>query len=228
MSKKFSAAALVLSMVLALALPALAADKAAEASETVQSARTSLRNFVSDPNMKWIKEHIGEAKGILIVPTQGKGGFIFGGSGGVGVLLTRNTDGTWSQPAFYRMGSVSVGLQVGGEVSEVIFFVQTQKGVDSFLSSSFKLGAEASIAAGPVGQGTKASTADLLSFSRSKGAFVGASFDGTMIKPAADLNEAFFKKPASPIDILVRGNVQSEQSEGLRGDLERDAQPRIK
>ena len=228
MSKKVSIAALALALLLSLALPALAADKAVEASETVQSARTSLRNFVTDPNMKWIKEHIGEAKGILIVPTQGKGGFIFAGSGGVGVLLTRNADGTWSQPAFYRMGSVSVGLQVGGEVSEVIFFVQTQKGVDSFLTSSFKLGAEASIAAGPVGQGTKASTADILSFSRSKGAFVGASFDGTVIKPAADLNEAYYKKPANPIDILVRGNVQSDQSEGLRSDLERDAQPKTK
>jgi SH3 domain-containing YSC84-like protein 1 len=228
MSKRISAAALVLSLALSLALPALAADKAAEATETVQSARTTLRNFVTDPNMKWIKEHIGAAKGILIVPTQGKGGFIFGGSGGVGVLLTRTADGTWSQPAFYRMGSVSVGLLVGGEVSEVMFFIQTQKGVDSFLASSFKFGAEASVAAGPVGQGAKTSTADILSFSRSKGAYIGASFDGTIVKPAADLNQAFYKKPASPLDILVRATVQCDLSEGLRGDLERDAQPKAK
>lgn len=228
MSKKMSTVVLAITMLLALGLPALAADKAVEANETVQSARTTLRNFVTDPNMKWIKEHIGEAKGILIVPTQGKGGFIFGGSGGVGVLLTRNADGTWSQPAFYRMGSVSVGLLVGGEVSEVMFFIQTQKGVDSFLTSSFKLGAEVSIAAGPVGQGAKTSTADILSFSRSKGAYIGASFDGTVVKPAADLNEAYYKKPASPLDILVRATVQNDHSEGLRGDLERDAQPKAK
>ncbi len=228
MSKKIVTVVLALSVLLALALPALAADKAVEANETVQSARTTLRNLVTDPNMKWIKEHIGEAKGILIVPTQGKGGFIFGGSGGVGVLLTRNADGTWSQPAFYRMGSVSVGLLVGGEVSEVMFFIQTQRGVDSFLTSSFKLGAEVSIAAGPVGQGTKATTADILSFSRSKGAYIGASFDGTVVKPAADLNQAYYKKPASPLDILVRATVQNDQSEGLRSDLEKDAQPRTK
>jgi SH3 domain-containing YSC84-like protein 1 len=207
--------------VLALAAPLFAADDAAEAGKIVAESRTTLKNFVSDPDMKWIREHFNQAKGILIVPSMGKGAFIVGGSGGVGVLLTRDAKGQWSEPAFYKMGSVSIGLQVGGSASEVLLFIQTQKGVDSFLSNSFKLGADASVAAGPVGQGAKASTSDILSFSRSKGAYLGASFDGSVINPSDDLNKAFYGKAATPVEILVRGSVKSDKAAGLRADLDK-------
>ncbi len=206
-----------------LAAPVLAADKAAEAKETVAAARATLSNFLSDPDTQWVRRHLDEAKAVMIIPSVGKGGFIVAGSGGTGVLLTRDAKGGWSQPAFYRMGSVSIGLQAGGSASEVLLFVTTQKGVDTFLSSSFKLGAEASVAAGPVGEGAKAATADVLSFCRSKGAFVGASFEGSVIKPSEDLNEAFYKKPVSPVDILVRGSVSSGAAKGLREDLAKAA-----
>lgn len=219
LAKKVMAVWVAFLSALAMALPALAADDAAEAAKTVSAARTTLSNFVSDPDMQWVRSHFSHAKGILIVPEQGKGGFIFAGSGGVGVLLTRDGKGNWGQPAFYKLAGVSVGLQVGGEKSEVLLFIQSQKGIDSFLSSSFKLGADASVAAGPVGQGTQAVTADILSFSRSKGAFVGASFEGTVVKPAEDLNKSFYNKPVSPVDILVRGDVQSAAAKGLREDL---------
>ena len=210
----------------ALALPAMAENKATEARQTVEAARATLGHFLADPDMSWIREHLDQAKAVLIVPSQGKGGFIFAGSGGVGVLLVRERDGRWSSPAFYRLASVSVGLQIGGEKSEVLLFVQSQKGVDSFLTQSFKLGADASVAAGPVGQGTQAATADVLSFSRSKGAFVGASLEGTMVKPAEDLNEAFYHKFASPVDILVRGTIKSELAKGLQEDLAQATAPR--
>ncbi len=212
----------------ALALPAMAENKATEARQTVEAARATLGHFLADPDMSWIREHLDQARAVLIVPSQGKGGFIFAGSGGVGVLLVRERDGQWSAPAFYRLASVSVGLQIGGEKSEVLLFVQSQKGVDSFLTQSFKLGADASVAAGPVGQGTQAATADVLSFSRSKGAFVGASLEGTMVKPAEDLNEAFYHKFASPVDILVRGTIKSELAKGLQEDLARATAPRKK
>ncbi len=211
--------------VTAAALPSMAADKEAEAREIVDNARATLTHFLNDPDMKWIKAHMKDARGILIVPVQNKGGFIFAGAGGAGVLLARDGKGGWSAPAFYRLASVSVGLQIGGEHSEVMLFIQSDKGVDSFLTSSFKLGGEASVAAGPVGQGAKASTADILSFSRSKGAFVGASLDGTVVSPANDLNEAFYRKPVSPVDILVRKSVESAAAEGLQGDLEKAVTP---
>ena len=219
LTKKLNALCAAPILALAVASPMWAADDATEAAKTVAEARTTLANFLSDPDMKWVRSHFPQAKAVMIVPVQGKGGFIFAGSGGVGVLLVKDAKGNWSQPAFYKLAAVSVGLQAGGEKSEVLFFIQSRKGVDSFLSKSFKLGAEASVAAGPVGQGAKASSADVLSFSRSKGAFAGASFDGTSIKPAEDLNKAFYNKPASPVDILVRGTVENEGAKALREDL---------
>jgi|YelNatPaOPRAMG01_1025707.scaffolds.fasta_scaffold02978_2 lipid-binding SYLF domain-containing protein len=205
------------------ALPLAARGKPAEANKIVEAAKSTLSDFLADPNMKWLREHFQEAKGVLIVPDRNKGGFIFAGSGGVGVLLTKRADGRWSQPAFYRLGSVSVGFQIGGEHSEVILFIQSQNGVDSFLSSSVKLGGEASVAAGPVGEGTQAATADILSFSRSKGAFVGAALAGTVIKPARDLNEGFYGRRVSPVDILIRGTVENPRADALREELSRVA-----
>jgi lipid-binding SYLF domain-containing protein len=203
-----------------LTFPAAAQGKTEEAEKTLAAARTTLNHFLSDPDMKWLKEHFKEAKGILIVPNQNKGGFIFAGSGGVGVLFTRDGKGGWNGPAYYRLGSVSVGFQIGGEHSEVLLFIHSKKGADSFLASSFKLGGEASVAAGPVGQGAQAATADVLSFSRSKGAFVGASLEGTVIKPAEDLNEGFYGKELSPVDILVRGEGDGANARPLKKDIE--------
>jgi len=213
-------------VVFGLTWPSPAQDKATEARDTLKAAQATLKDFVSDPNMSWIRDHLGSAKGVLIIPSQGKGGFIIAGSGGVGVLLARDAKGQWSQPAFYRMASVSVGLQAGGSASEVLLFVQSQKGVDSFLSSSFKLGADASVSAGPVGQGTQAATSDILAFSRSKGAFVGAAVEGSIMKPAEDLNKIFYKRDVTPVDILVRGDVTSDQSADLIAALTAVSKPK--
>jgi lipid-binding SYLF domain-containing protein len=92
-----------------------------------------------------------------VAPSIIKGGFIWGGSGGTGVFLVRNEKtGNWSEPAFYTIGSVTFGLQIGGEASEVVILAMSEKAVDSLLSSSFKLGGDASIALGPIGAGAKA------------------------------------------------------------------------
>jgi lipid-binding SYLF domain-containing protein len=210
---------IALALACLLAVPAFAKGDAEEADSTILAARATLADFMADPDMTWFKEHFREAKAVLIVPNQNKGGFIFAGSGGVGVLLAKDAKGGWGSPAFYRLASVSVGFQIGGEHSQVIFLVESQKGVDSFLSSKVQLGGDLSVAAGPVGQGTQATTADVLSFSRSKGAFVGASLEGTMVKPASDLNRALYGKAVSPVDILVRDNVPQGKAEALREDL---------
>jgi lipid-binding SYLF domain-containing protein len=85
-----------------------------------------------------------------------KGAFIVGAEGGRGVLLVHNADGTWSDPAFYFMGSASFGLQIGGKASSVVLIVNTQGGLDKIMSNSVKLGADLSVAAGPVGTGAQA------------------------------------------------------------------------
>jgi lipid-binding SYLF domain-containing protein len=226
MRKNSLPALLALTFLAVSALPFSAQVKAAEAEKTIEAARSTLADFLSDPDMRWLKDHFREAKGVLIIPERNKGGFIIAGSGGVGVLLAKDAEGRWSEPAFYRLGSVSVGFQIGGERSEVILFIQSQKGVDSFLASSLKLGGEASVAAGPVGQGAQAATADVLSFSRSKGAFVGASLEGTVVTPSGELNRAFYGKPASPVDILVRSSAMNPKADSLKKALTRASEGR--
>jgi len=184
----------------------------------VDKARITLESFMTDSNMSWLKEHLKDAKGVLIVPSLLKAGFIFGGSGGSGVLLVKDAKkGQWSQPAFYTIGSVSFGLQIGGEAAEVIMMVRTQKAVDKLLTSSFKLGGDTSIAVGPVGGGAKSDVvADILSFSRSQGAFAGLALDGSVITVRDKWNAAYYGKPASPVDILVTHSVSNPGSAELR------------
>src|SRR5438445_13172634 len=141
------------------ALPARATDSA-KAEELVNKARLSFESLVRDPNMTWLRDHVKDAKGILIVPQLLKAAFFLGGSGGSGVFLARDEKtGDWSDPAFYTLGSGSFGWQFGAEAPEVVLLAMTQGGVKAMLDSSFKLGVGASIAAGPIGGGVEGATA---------------------------------------------------------------------
>jgi lipid-binding SYLF domain-containing protein len=216
------AAALVLLFTVALVLPrheARASD-ASEAQALVLKSDAVFRSFMADPNMKWFHKNSHRARGIFIVPQMLRGGFIIGGSGGSGVLLTRDTKtGVWSYPAFYTMGSVSIGLQIGADASELVLLVMTDKGINAMLSNEFKLGADVAVAAGPVGATAKAQTADVLAFGRSKGAFGGVTIEGAVIAPRDKWNAAFYGKPVSPVDILIKRTVANPQAEALRKAL---------
>ena len=207
----------VLILVLALAAPAPAQENI-EPQQIVDDASTAFGNLVADPNLSWFRDNLKNAKGVMIVPQLVKGGFFLGGSGGSGVVLAQDgaRDG-WSDPAFYTIGSVSFGLQFGGEVSEVAFLVMTEKGMDSMLETSFKLGGDVSIAAGPVGAGARAATADILAFSRSKGLFGGISLEGSIIGPQNEWNGAYYDTPGvQPIDILINDKVSNPGADPLR------------
>jgi lipid-binding SYLF domain-containing protein len=202
---------------------ATAAD-ASEEQEIVNKAAATFNNFMSDPDMGYLQEHVKNCKGLLIVPSLVKAGFIFGGSGGHGVLLVRDEKtGTWSQPAFYTVGSVSWGLEIGAQDSEVILMVRTRRGLESLYTSSFKLGADASVATGPVGAGASARgvTADMLSFARSKGAYAGLSLEGSVVGTMDKWNHAYYGKEVRPVDIIVSHEVSNPQSEKLRSELEK-------
>lgn len=226
-NRRPAAALLGATLLTLLALPAVAAaaDPAHEAQAVVSAARRTLGRFQADPEMSWFRDHVGEAVAVLIVPKRVRAGLIFGGSGGVGVLLAREaSSGEWGQPVFYNLGGASFGLQVGGERSEVVLLIQSQAGLDSFLSPKFQLGAEAAVAAGPVGAGAgENATAEILTFVRSKGLYAGATLDGTVIQPAAERNAAYYGSEASAADILVRKTVRNAQADGLREDLARTA-----
>lgn len=189
----------------------------------VNQAETTLSNFMRDPEMKWLQQNIGRAKAVLIAPEIVKAGFIVGGSGGRAVLVARN-GGKWVGPAFYTLATASVGFQAGIAASEMVTLVMTEKGMNSLLSSSFKFGGDASVAAGPVGAGAKSDvTADLIAFSRSKGVYGGLNLDGTVVSSNTDWDKAFFGKPVLPPDILIRNAVSNKGADKLLAEITRIA-----
>ena len=190
--------------------------------QLVEKAKHTVESFMGDPNFTWFRDHVKNAKALLIIPQQLKAAFWFGVDGGSGVLVTRDEQtGEWSEPAFYDLGGLSFGFQFGGEASEVIILAMTQGAVEKLYASSFKLGGDASIAAGPYGAGAEGATsanldADFLSFSRSKGVYAGISLEGSIIYASDDSNEAYYGKKVRPVDILVIKSVKNKHSSGLR------------
>lgn len=214
-------------LVIAQAVPAFANDKQ-EATQLVERARLTFQSFMSDNNMGAFRDLMKKAQAVVIAPELLKGAFIIGASGGSAVVLARDRKtGQWSEPAFYTIGGASFGLQIGGQASEVILLAMTDRGVTSLLSNSLKLGADAGVAAGPVGIGAAAATAnlsaDILSFSRSKGLYGGVALDGAVVAVRGGLNDAYYGKPVSPTDILVRHDVRNPHALGLIETVEKSA-----
>src|SRR5262245_9184422 len=136
----FAQAALLTALLYSPIRPALA-GAGEEARDHVLRAETTLSHFMRDPKMRWVQNNLSRAKAVVIVPQVVKVGFIFGGSGGRAVALARKPDsGKWVGPAFYNLAAASVGFQAGVEVSEVLILVMTEKGANSLLSTSVKLG----------------------------------------------------------------------------------------
>jgi lipid-binding SYLF domain-containing protein len=210
----------VLTITLALAGCATPDTRPAAENE-VNAAQSTLSDFERDPDMAWFRSNVKNARAVIISPRITRGAFVFGGSGGEAVVLARDgRRSTWVGPAFYKMGAGSVGLQIGGDVSQVIILVMTEKALDALLSPSFNLGGDASIAAGPVGEGTSATvTTDLVSFARSKGAYAGLSLQGFVIRPDGEANSAFYGRAVSPPDILIRGAATNPAAAPLQQSL---------
>ncbi len=196
------------------------AEEAVEQQQLVDKAKMTLESFLADSSMgPALRDLKQDTKAIYIVPQILRGAFIFGGAGGSGVLLVRDEETKkWSEPAFYNIGSASFGLQAGGDVSETIFIVRNQRGLEQFYRHDFKLGLDASMALGPVGEGgsMKGITADLIGYARKKGAFVGMSVNGSIIAVSDDSNEAYYGKPVRPTDIIVKHAVSNPKSADLR------------
>jgi lipid-binding SYLF domain-containing protein len=206
-------------MVVVSATPTPAADMT-EQQQLVDKAKMTVEAFASDPSVGGaIREMKGGAKGLFIVPQFVRGALVFGGAGGSGVLIVRDEKSKkWSEPVFYTIGSASFGLQIGGDVSEMIFVVRTQKGLEEFYHNDFKLGADASMAVGPVGEGASAKgiSADLVAYAKKKGAFAGISVDGSMIAVSDESNKAYYGKALRPTDIVLKQGGSNPKSADLR------------
>ncbi len=200
------------------ATPAITADFS-EQQQLIDKAKLTMEAFGADPNLKTaLPRDVPDPKGIFIVPQLLRGAFIFGGRGGSGVLLVRNEKtGAWSQPAFYTMGSVSFGLQAGGDASQLVFLIRTTRGLEQFYRHDFKLGLDAGVSAGPIGGGGAITgvTADLLSYAKSKGIYVGMQLDGALVAVSDGSNAAYYGKDVRPTDILVEHSVENPKSADL-------------
>jgi lipid-binding SYLF domain-containing protein len=183
----------------------------------IAASEKSLSDFLRDPEMTWLQQNFGRAKAVIIAPEIVKAGFIFGGSGGRALVVARDPkSGKWLGPAFYAMATASVGFQAGISVSEGITLVMTDKGFNSLLATSFKMGGDASVAVGPVGAGAKSNVvADLITFNRAKGVYGGLNFDGTVVTASDDWNASFYCKKVLPPDILVRASVRNKAADKL-------------
>ena len=190
----------------------------------VDKARITFETFMNNSNYSWLKKNLHQAKGLLIIPSVLKGGFIVGASGGTGLLLVRDKEsGNWSQPGFYDVGSITLGLQIGGEAAEVIMMVRTQKALDKLYTSSFKFGGDTSVAAGPVGIGAKGTiTNDIVSFAKSKGAYAGLTLEGAVIEAKDEWNAAYYGTSVTPSDIFIKRSVINPGSTELRLSVARE------
>ena len=206
----------IITIIAALVTP-INAEEPIKQQLLVDQARITFKSFMIDKDMAWFREHMHKAKGFLIIPDLLQGAWFIGGSGGRGVLVVKNkTTADWSQPAFYTIGSLSFGIQFGGEKSEIIMMVFTQKGLDRLYSSSFKFGGDATIAAGPVGGGAKADVmTDFVSFVRSRGVYAGISMEGAIVKVNDDWNQAYYGKKVSPVGIVEKKLVSNPGSAEL-------------
>lgn len=216
-----------------LALPAAADDKGdIEARELVSEARFTIERLVADDALGAdVRAMFDEAKGIMIFPSNLKAGLFLAGEGGGGILLARADNNEWSYPAFYTMGSGSVGLQVGAQESETVIFIMSGEGLEILLEGSATFGGELNAAAGSAGETRQAATttnlgADTVSFGLNDGAFIGASIEGTVIVTNDARNMAYYKDAAAtPKAVVLHGEYANADADMLRELLAKLSKP---
>jgi lipid-binding SYLF domain-containing protein len=212
---------LVAAIMLMAWAPAYAAS---EPEELVEKSRLTAEKMLANPDYPALKVWMGRAKGVLIVPSFLKASFFIGGEGGNGVLLGRDANGNWSYPAFYSIGSLSIGVQAGFQDAEVMFVIMTERGLNAVITNQVKLGADASVALGPMGAGVEGATttavgADIYSFSMARGLFAGVSFEGSLIYKRDDWNQHYYGQATAPRAIVLDQRVRNPQAEPLRAAL---------
>jgi lipid-binding SYLF domain-containing protein len=198
-------------LALLLALPAAASTPAGlskHETETLSDSIQVLNDLAAAPDKGIPQELLGKADCILIFPNVAKGAFIIGGKAGNGVASCRQPNGKMSSVAFYTVGGASIGFQIGGQTADVVMLIMNEKGVNHLLSDKFTIGGEATATAGPVGRTVMAATdaqmhAQILTWSRSQGLFVGAALDGSVVKPDKDSNEHLYGQATTGREILV-------------------------
>ncbi len=201
----------VLTIVLLARTPRVLADEKSDA-ERAQRAAAVMQEVMAAPDSGIPKDLLSKATAIAVVPHDVKGAFFVGGSFGKGLVSERKKDGSWSAPSYIDLSGGSFGLQFGVSSTDYVLVFTNYEGIKPLLKGKLKLGADASVAAGPVGRTVGADTNILLksaiyTYSRSKGAFVGIALDGAVLTVDSDANELVYGKNVSADDLLVKQDV---------------------
>ena len=221
--KKLIAAAVLFS----LSAVAVASERREADVDRIQTASLVLKQIMDAPDSAIPDSIMGGAKCIAIIPSSLKAGFIFGANYGKGVATCRTGTG-WSAPAFFRLTGGSFGLQIGGQASDLVLIIRTDRGMQNLLSSKFKLGGDASAAAGPVGRDAQAATdltmrAQVLTYSRARGLFAGVSLNGSVINQNDADTRAFYGKEYTYRSILGGEVPTPKDADALLQAVERYA-----
>jgi lipid-binding SYLF domain-containing protein len=213
------------SMVLAGALAGLllspgtfakAKDEEQKETDRIQNAGTVVKEILDVPD-DIPQDLLDKARCVIVFPSVLKAAFIVGGSYGRGVMVCRthkNYDGPWGAPSMMALEGGSFGLQIGGQATDFVILVMNNRGADSVLHSKVKLGGDASVAAGPKGRDASADTdvtmrAEMLSYSRARGAFAGVSLEGSTLRPDNDANKRLYGKGVTAEEIITEAKVQA-------------------
>jgi len=184
-----------------------------EENKRAQNAVRVLSEIMRAPDKRIPRDLLREAYAVAVIPDVIKAGFIVGGRHGSGLISIKNSDGTWSNPSYVNMSGGSVGFQAGVQSTDAVLVFRTQRGVDSIVHGKFTLGADAAVAAGPVGRNAQAATdaqlkAEIFSYSRSRGLFAGVALDGSVLSIDNDANRAVYGDSVTSKRIFA-GNVKN-------------------
>jgi len=199
----------LLAALFAFVLPVLASAGEQEIARTHNALRV-LSEIMLAPDKRLPSNLIAEAQAIAVIPDVINAGLVIAGRHGAGLISVKGADGVWSNPSFISMSGGSIGFQAGVSSTDVVLVFRTQRGVDSIVHGKFTLGADASVAAGPVGRTAQASTdaqlrAEIYSYSRARGLFAGAALDGSIISIDNDANQAVYGDGMTPRRIFAGG-----------------------
>jgi lipid-binding SYLF domain-containing protein len=217
------AALVALALVLVQAAPR-AAHAQSDQQTTVDHAVGTLQDLRRDKEFGNARNLLHRARAVLIAPRIFKAGFFFGGEGGAAVLVVRGPTG-WSDPAFYTIGSASFGLQIGAQEAEMVMFIMSDRALHAIMQNRFKIGANAGIAVATLGSTAEAATttnlnADVIVWASSSGAYAGITLDGTLIEPRTESDRAYYGRPVTTADIVLRRVVHNPGASELVRMLE--------
>ena len=210
-------------------------DQAKKQEDRIANSSAVMRDILNVPD-RIPRDLLDKARCVVVMPSVLKAAFVIGGDYGRGTMVCRTGNafsGPWGAPAMYALEGGSIGFQIGGEATDFVFLIMNDRGANSLLHSKVKLGADASIAAGPVGRTTAADTdaylrSEILSYSRARGVFVGVSLEGSTLRPDGKANRDLYGRSVTAAQIVRESEVPTPSiANSLVAQLE-SASPRLR